>query len=179
MNFILMSLSSKTYYSRIKKPLPHHKNHISQKMWKQQFPHNFLHKRLRKTHKKTSKKACREKIVYFAKISPLNGRITRAMSQSQSTEFIENGYKIKISRKRTHVTTYENMQLQTSHPIKDTKKKKIKPSVPSDYAGYNYHNRMCYRRNTIREICNNNFDIPNVVMILEVLGGFQFSNTSE
>lgn len=87
------------------------------------------------------------------------------MSQSQSTEFIENGYKIKISRKRTHITTYENMQLQTSHPIKDTKKKKIKPSVPSDYAGYNYHNRMRYRRNTIREICNNNFDIPNVVMI--------------
>jgi hypothetical protein len=57
------------------------------------------------------------------------------------------------------------MQLQTTNPIKSNKKKKIKPSIPSDYAGYNYHNRMKYRRETIREICNNNFEIPNVVML--------------
>lgn len=87
------------------------------------------------------------------------------MNQSQATEFIENGYKIKISRKRTRVTTYENMQLQTTKPIKSNKPKKIKPTIPSDYAGFNYHNRMRYRRNAIREICYNNFEIPNIVMI--------------
>lgn len=86
-------------------------------------------------------------------------------SQSQSAEFIENGYKIKISRKRTRITTYENMQLQTTHPIKSNKKKNIKPSIPSDYAEYNYHNRMKLRRETVKEICHNNFEVPNVVMI--------------
>lgn len=87
------------------------------------------------------------------------------MSKAVTTEFIENGYKIKMSRKRTRITTYENMQLQTSHPIKDTKKKKIKSSIPSNYADHNYYNRMRYRRNTIKEICYNNFEVPNVVMI--------------
>lgn len=57
-------------------------------------------------------------------------------------EYIENGYKIKISRKRTRVTTYENMRLHTTKPIKSGKQKKIKPTIPSDYAGFNYHNRM-------------------------------------
>ena len=80
-------------------------------------------------------------------------------------EYIENGYKIKISRKRTRVTTYENMRLHTTKPIKSGKQKKIKPTIPSDYAGFNYHNRMKNRRSTIREICYNSFDIPNVVMI--------------
>ena len=59
-----------------------------------------------------------------------------SMNQSQATEFIENGYKIKISRKRTRVTTYENMQLQTTKPIKSNKPKKIKPTIPSDYAEF-------------------------------------------
>lgn len=86
-------------------------------------------------------------------------------SQSQSTEYIENGYKIKISRNRTRIITYENMQLQTTHPIKSNKKKKIKPSIPSDYADYNYHNRMKQRRETVKEICYNNFELPNVVML--------------
>ncbi len=80
-------------------------------------------------------------------------------------EYIENGYKIKIGRKRTRVTTYENMQLHTTKPIKSDKQKKIKPTIPSDYAGFNYHNRMKYRRSVIREICYNSFDVSNVVML--------------
>ena len=58
-------------------------------------------------------------------------------------EQIINGFRIKMSRKRTHVTTYENMILQTTQPIKKDKQKKIKPSIPSDYAGFNYYNRKC------------------------------------
>ena len=46
------------------------------------------------------------------------------------TEYIENGYKIKISRKRTRVTTYENMRLHTTKPIKSDKQKKIKLQYP-------------------------------------------------
>ncbi|MGN0401221.1 MAG: hypothetical protein ACI4HQ_03020 [Acetatifactor sp.] len=80
-------------------------------------------------------------------------------------EQIINGFRIKMSRKRTHVTTYENMILQTTQPIKKDKQKKIKPSIPSDYAGFNYYNRMKRRRCTIREICENNFDLPYVVMV--------------
>ncbi len=80
-------------------------------------------------------------------------------------EYIKDGFKIKIGRKRTHVTTYENMVLQTTQPIKKDKPKKIKPSIPSDYANYNYHNRMKKRRQTVRELCWNNFDLPHVVML--------------
>lgn len=81
------------------------------------------------------------------------------------TENIKNAYKITISRKRTRVTTYENLQLQTTQPIKSDKPKKIKPSIPSNYAEFNYYNRCKKRKETIKEICENNFDIPNVVMI--------------
>ena len=41
-------------------------------------------------------------------------------------EYIENGYKIKISRKRTRVTTYENMRLHTTKPIKSGKQKMMR-----------------------------------------------------
>lgn len=87
------------------------------------------------------------------------------INKSANTEFIENGYKIKIGRRRTQVTTYENMQLQTTHPIKDTNKKKIKPCIPSNYADFNYHNRIKKRASTLKEIANNSFEYTNVVMI--------------
>ena len=82
-----------------------------------------------------------------------------------SKEFIKDGYRIKIGRNRTHITTYENMQLNTTHPIKEGKKKEIKPSIPSAYAEFNYYNRNKQRASTLREIVYNSFDIPNVVMI--------------
>ena len=53
-------------------------------------------------------------------------------------EIIKGAYKIKMGRHRTQVITYENLTLQTTHPIKEDKQKKIKPTIPSDYAGYNY-----------------------------------------
>lgn len=80
-------------------------------------------------------------------------------------EYIKDGYKLKIGRKRTHITTYENMVLQTTQPIKKEKPKKIKPTIPSDYANFNYYNRMKKRRQDVREICWNNFDLPDVVML--------------
>lgn len=80
-------------------------------------------------------------------------------------EYIGDGYKLKIGRKRTHITTYENMALQTTSPIKKDKPQKIKRSIPSDYAKFNYYNRMKKRRQEIREICWNNFDLPDVVML--------------
>lgn len=66
-------------------------------------------------------------------------------------EYIENGYKIKISRKRTRVTTYENMRLHTTKPIKSGKQKKIKPTIPSVNAGFIIIIDMEDRRSTIRE----------------------------
>lgn len=81
------------------------------------------------------------------------------------TEMIKNAYKIKIGRHRTQVTTYENMQLQTTQPIKKDKPKKIKPNIPSDYAKFNYYNRMKQRRRILTELCFNNFAIPNVSML--------------
>lgn len=82
-----------------------------------------------------------------------------------ATETIKNAYKIKIGRRRTHITTYENMQLQTTQPIKKDKPKKIKPNIPSDYKAFNYYNRMKKRRRIIQELGYNNFAIPNVVML--------------
>lgn len=79
--------------------------------------------------------------------------------------FVQNGYKLKISRHRTHITTYEDMKLQTTAPIKKDKLKKIKPSIPSDYADYNYYARKKNRRRVVKEIIYNNFALPNVVMI--------------
>ena len=49
-------------------------------------------------------------------------------------EYIEDGFKLKIGRRRTQVTTYENMPLQTTSPIKKDKQKEIKRNIPSDYA---------------------------------------------
>lgn len=80
-------------------------------------------------------------------------------------EFIQNGYKIILGRRRTRVVTYENLKLQTTHPIKEEKPKKIKPSIPSDYADFNYYHRMKLRREKIRELAYNNFELPNAVMI--------------
>lgn len=42
------------------------------------------------------------------------------------SELIELAMKIKISRRRTRLTTYENMELYTTQPIKQDKKKEIK-----------------------------------------------------
>ncbi len=89
-----------------------------------------------------------------------NGRCT-----GMGEEYIKDGFKLKIGRRRTHVTTYENMILQTTQPIKKDKQKKIKPSIPSDYANFNYYNRMKKRRREVKEICWNNFDLPFVVML--------------
>lgn len=80
-------------------------------------------------------------------------------------EYIKDGFKLKIGRKRTHITTYENMVLQTTQPIKQEKPKKIKPSIPSNYANFNYYNRMKKRRQLIKELCWNNFDLPHVIML--------------
>lgn len=79
--------------------------------------------------------------------------------------YIKDGFKFRISRKRTHVTTYENMPLQSTEPIKEGKEKKRKPSIPSNYASFNYYNRMKQRRGAIKELCWNNFDLPYVVML--------------
>lgn len=79
--------------------------------------------------------------------------------------YIDNGYKLKISRHRTHITTYEDMKLQTTSPLKKDKPKKIKPSIPSNYADCNYHARKKERRRVVREIIYNNFGVPNVVML--------------
>ena len=40
------------------------------------------------------------------------------------SELIELAMKIKISRRRTRLTTYENMELYTTQPIKQDKKKR-------------------------------------------------------
>lgn len=82
-----------------------------------------------------------------------------------AVEYIEDGFKLKIGRRRTQVTTYENMPLQTTQPVKKDKQKEIKRNIPSDYANFNYYNRMKKRRQEIREICWNNFDLPDVVML--------------
>lgn len=79
--------------------------------------------------------------------------------------YIANGYKLKISRHRTHITTYEDMRLQTTAPLKKDKPKKIKPSIPSNYADCNYYARKRNRRRVVKEIIYNNFALPNVVMI--------------
>lgn len=80
-------------------------------------------------------------------------------------QYIEQAYKITLSRRRTRITAYENLRLQTTQPIKEDKPKKIKPSIPSDYAGFNYYNRMKSRRERIRELAYNNFDTVYSTMI--------------
>lgn len=96
--------------------------------------------------------------------SPYRGR--RAGSRHNMAEhFIEDGYKITIGRRRTRITAYENLRLQTTQPIKEDKPKKIKPSIPSDYNGFNYYNRMKARRERIRELAYNNFDTVYSTMI--------------
>ena len=91
-------------------------------------------------------------------------------SESKTLKCID-GYKIKAGRKRTQVTTYQDMPLHRIHPAKKKKKKtgtsdtSGTSGTPSSYADYNYHNRMNKRRNTIQEIFHNNFDIPHVVML--------------
>lgn len=87
-----------------------------------------------------------------------------------SETIIKQGYKLELGRKRTRVTTYENLRLHTTNPIKEEKPKKIKPSIPqlpqpSDYADYNYYNRIKSRRNKIRELAYNSFEFQNSVMI--------------
>ena len=96
--------------------------------------------------------------------SPNRGR--RAGSRHNMAEqYIEQAYKITLSRRRTRITAYENLRLQTTQPIKEDKPKKIKPSIPSDYAGFNYYNRMKARRERIRELAYNNFDTVYSTML--------------
>ena len=91
---------------------------------------------------------------------------------SVSETIIPQGYKITIGRRRTHVTTYENLRLQTTKPIKDDKPKKLKPSIPeqiisepSKYADFNYYKRNKQRRERIRELGYNSFDYEHSIMI--------------
>lgn len=81
------------------------------------------------------------------------------------TEIIKNGYKFKIGRRRTQITTYENMKLQTTQPVKENKPKKIRLNIPSDYAAFNYYNRMKQRRRVLEELCYNNFSVTEATML--------------
>lgn len=87
------------------------------------------------------------------------------------TEIIKNGYKFKIGRRRTQITTYENMKLQTTQPVKEDKPKKIRPNIPSDYAALNYYNRMKKRRNVLEELCYNNFSMTEATMLTLTFAG--------
>lgn len=80
-------------------------------------------------------------------------------------EFVENGYKISIGRQRTRITTYEDMRLYTSHPVKDPDKKKIKPTVPSEYKDHNYYLRLKQRKSAIRELAYNSFSAETAMML--------------
>lgn len=85
-----------------------------------------------------------------------------------SETIIKQGYKLELGRKRTRITTYENLRLHTVKPTKTAKKEKkkeIKSSVPSAYADYNYYNRIKSRRNKIRELAYNSFEYKSAVMI--------------
>ena len=77
---------------------------------------------------------------------------------------IENGNKIKIGRRRTRITTYENLVL-TTPKLQTTKATTKDKTIHSKYSESNYYNRMRKRRQVIKEVCNNNFDIPNVSMV--------------
>lgn len=46
-------------------------------------------------------------------------------------ELIELAMKIKISRRRTRLTTYENMELYTTQPIKQDRKKRSRGIFPA------------------------------------------------
>lgn len=91
---------------------------------------------------------------------------------SVSETIIPQGYKITIGRRRTHITTYENLRLQTTKPIKENKPQQLKPSVPeqivsepSKYADYNYYLRNQKRRERIRELSYNSFEFEHSVAI--------------
>ena len=92
-------------------------------------------------------------------------RVEGSSRQFMGEHIIQNGYKVTIGRRRTRITAYENLRLQTTQPIKENKPKKMKPSIPSDYAGFNYYNRMKARRERIRELAYNNFDCVYSTMI--------------
>lgn len=78
---------------------------------------------------------------------------------------IVNGFKVKIGRHKTTFTTCENMVLYSTKPIKEDKPREAKPSIPSDYANYNYYNRNKQRRRKVREMCFNSFKPPEVTML--------------
>lgn len=90
---------------------------------------------------------------------------------------IKNGYKLVISRNRTRITTYENLRIQTTNPIKENKPKKILPSIPSDYKDFNYHNRIKMRRDKIRELAYNSFQAESSVMLSLTFENEQFDLT--
>lgn len=80
-----------------------------------------------------------------------------------SEAIIKNGYKLTIGRKRTRITTYENLRLQTTKP-KD-KPKKSEQSNPSSYSDHNYYNRQRQRRETVKELAYNSFEYLNATML--------------
>lgn len=80
-----------------------------------------------------------------------------------SEAIIKNGYKLTIGRKRTRITTYENLRLQTTKP-KD-KPKKPEQSNPSSYSDHNYYNRQRQRRETVKELAYNSFEYLNSTML--------------
>lgn len=82
-----------------------------------------------------------------------------------ATEYVKQGYKITIGRKHVSITTYENLPIQTSQPIKKDKPKKIKPSIPSNYADFNYYKRRKERRKKLKALGENNFDEKKSVSI--------------
>ena len=80
-----------------------------------------------------------------------------------SEAIIKNGYKLTIGRKRTRITTYENLRLQTTKS-KD-KPKNPEQSNPSSYSDHNYYNRQRQRRETVKELAYNSFEYLNATML--------------
>lgn len=97
----------------------------------------------------------------------LNGMFFKVDKEEikMAEQIVPAGFKITFGRRRTQVTTYENLILHSTQPIKEDTPKKRKPSIPSDYANFNYYNRMKKRRMTIKELCYNNFAAPQCCMI--------------
>ena len=78
---------------------------------------------------------------------------------------IKQGYKLELGRKRTRVTTYENLRLNTRTQPQKEKSEETKPRLPSAYADHNYYKRMHQRKEKIKELAYNSFEYKSAVMI--------------
>ena len=85
--------------------------------------------------------------------------------------FIDAGFKIEISKRKTRVTTYENLVLRYKHDDWEQRKDKKEKDEKSSYEDLNYYKRLKKRKKTIDEMCYNNFEIPNTVMITLTFDG--------